>query len=399
MKVSKINGLGSFGVYVDDFDWNDVESWKELKQVNLKSLLTVVRGNGTNDHFRSVVKNIHLVGTARRSREAYFINKYGIDFLNCKDQWEENDRIGFEIVSKWGLKKDDIDLSSLNWARVTGKRDATGDLTGIFGDTELLWHSNESGIYTFAPLVALYGAEHMTTSATGFCQLTDWYEAQTDAFKSELDELVCIHKWKPKAIEPQADDRYEIAMKGNFTGSKDEAVEMPLVIKSPGGIKGLHFSEHTIIGFKGMSQEDSDRLIARIRDEVFTEKMIYDHWWQNNSGDLLLFDNTIMVHNRSIRPGLDMVAELNQRLGYRYPADYAGMEDYNPFFQEPYKSRREQGMNLISKISRVNSIREKKSWIAELQGTERREFISRFSPAELKEIVNFDAANPYACLK
>jgi hypothetical protein len=389
MKITKINGLGSFGAYVDNFEWDSIDAWKELQEVNLKTLLTVVRGNGTTQNFRSIIKNIYLLGTSRRSRDAYYIKKYGTDFINKFDSWDEDDKISFLIVSKWKMTED-YGLSPHNWAQVTGKRDAQGDLTGIFGDTELLWHSNESGIYSFAPLVALYGAQHMTTSATGFCQMTDWYEQQTQAFQSELKELVAQHKWKPRAIEPQADDRYEIAMKGNFTGSSDDMVEMPLVIKSPGGITGLHFSEHTIIGFKGMSQTESDKLVDRIRTEVFNETYVYDHWWENDSGDLLLFDNTIMVHNRSIRPGLDITKELTQRLGYRCPMDYAGLEDYNPYFQEPYISRRNESMKLILEVGKLNQLREMKTTIAELAGDERREFLSRFPKDQVKDLLKSD---------
>jgi hypothetical protein len=389
MKTTKINGLGSFGVYVDDFDWDSVDAWKELKELNLKSLLTVVRGNGTTDNFRSIIKNTYLLGTNRKTRDAYYIRKYGADFINKFDSWDENDKISFSVVKKWTMT-DDYGLSPHNWGRVTGKRDAEGDLTGIFGDTELLWHSNESGTYSFSPLVALYGAQHMTTSATGFCQMTDWYEKQSQAFQSELKELVAQHKWKPKAIEPQADDRYEIAIKGNFAGGLDDTVEMPLVIKSPGGITGLHFSEHTIIGFKGMTQAESDKLVARIRSEVFNETYIYDHWWENDSGDLLLFDNSIMVHNRSIRPGLNMKQELSQRLGYRCPLDYAGMEDYNPYFQEPYISRRNESMKLILEVGRLNYLREMKITINELSGEERREFLSRFTKEQIKELLTVD---------
>lgn len=390
MKTTKINGLGSFGMYVDDFEWDSADAWRELKEINLKSLLTVVRGNGTTQNFRSIIKNIYLLGTNRRSRDAYYVKKYGNNFLDLFDSWDEDDKISFNIVSKWKMTED-YGLNPHNWARVTGKRDAQGDLTGIFGDTELLWHSNESGIYSFAPLVALYGAQHMTTSATGFCQLTDWYQQQSQAFQSELSELVAQHKWKPKAIEPQADDRYEIAMKGNFTGGLDDVVEMPLVIKSPGGITGLHFSEHTIVGFKGMTQKESDQLIDRIRSEVFTPTNIYDHWWENDSGDLLLFDNTIMVHNRSIKPGLDMTTELSQRLGYRCPMDYAGLEDYNPYFQEPYISRRKESMKLILEISKSNRLREIKYTLGQLSGLERKEFLSRFNKEQLKELLTADA--------
>ena len=391
MKTTKINGLGSFGVYVDDFEWDSAEAWKELKQINLKSLLTVVRGNGTTQNFRSIIKNSYVLGTSRRSRDAYYIKKYGTDYIGKFDSWDETDKISFSIVSKWKMT-DDYGLSPNNWARVTGKRDEKGDLTGIFGDTELLWHSNESGIYSFAPLVALYGAQHMTTSATGFCQLTDWYEQQSQSFQSELKELVAQHKWKPKAIEPQADDRYEIAMKGNFTGGVDDMVEMPLVIKSPGDITGLHFSEHTIIGFKGMSQAESDKLVDRIRSEVFNETYIYDHWWENDSGDLLLFDNSIMVHNRSIRPGLDMTQELTKRLGYRCPLDYAGMEDYNPYFQEPYISRRNESMKLILEVGKLNRLQEIKTTLNELKGGERKEFLSRFTKDQVKELLTVDSS-------
>jgi len=389
MKITKINGLGSFGAYVDNFEWDSIDAWKELQEVNLKTLLTVVRGNGTTQNFRSIIKNIYLLGTSRRSRDAYYIKKYGTDFINKFDSWDEDDQISFSVVSKWKMTED-YGLSPHNWSRVTGKRDAQGDLTGIFGDTELLWHSNESGIYSFAPLVALYGAQHMSTSATGFCQMTDWYEQQTQAFQSELKELVAQHKWKPKAIEPQADDRYDIAMKGNFTGSSDDMVEMPLVIKSPGGITGLHFSEHTIIGFKGMSQTESDKLVDRIRTEVFNETYVYDHWWENDSGDLLLFDNTIMVHNRSIRPGLDMTKELTQRLGYRCPMDYAGLEDYNPYFQEPYISKRNESMKLILEVGKLNQLREMKTTISELAGDERREFLNRFPKDQVKDLLKSD---------
>ena len=80
MKITKINGLGSFGAYVDNFEWDSADAWKELQEVNLKTLLTVVRGNGTTKNFRSVIKNIHLLGTGRKSRDAYYIKKYGTNF-------------------------------------------------------------------------------------------------------------------------------------------------------------------------------------------------------------------------------------------------------------------------------------------------------------------------------
>jgi hypothetical protein len=386
MKTTKINGLGSFGMYVDDFEWDSADAWRELKQINLKSLLTVVRGDKTNQ-FRSVLKNSHLLGRPRRTRDAYYIEKYGTDFLEKRNEWSEEDQISFELVSKWGIKLDNIEIPAGNWSRVTGKRDSKGDLTGIFGDTELLWHSNESGQYSFAPLVALYGAEGMTTSATGFCQMTDWYEKQTESFRSELDDLVCLHSWKPRAIEPQADDRYEVAMKKNFVGFNDMVTELPLVIQSPGGIRGLHFSEHTIIGFKDMAHAEYVKLVERLKKEIFTPEYVYDHWWDNDTGDLLLFDNSIMVHNRSIRADLNMTEVLQKRLGYRCAMDYADMEDYMPFFSGAAQDLRKQAMQLINTVSNQTELADQQHIINLLAGDERKEYLRRFSKDQLKAIL------------
>ena len=394
MKITKINGLGSFGVCVDGFEWDSVDAWKELKEINLKSLLTVVRGNGT-DQFRSVLKNSHLLGRIRATRTAYYISKYGKDFIEKQDKWSEEDRISFDTTNVWTrLDLEHIELPTTNWTRVTGKRDHKGDLTGVFGDTELQWHSNESGQYSFSPLVALYGAEHMTTSATGFCQMTDWYEKQTQSFQSELDSLVCLHSWKPKAIEPQAEERYEITIKKNFVGFDDTITELPLVIQSPGGIRGLHFSEHTIIGFKDMSESEYIKLIDRLKKEIFTPEYVYDHWWDNDTGDLLLFDNSIMVHNRSIRPELDMKTELQKRLGYRSAMDYAGLEDYMPFFSGPAQDKRKQEMQLIQQISDESQVGHYRMVIKSLTGNERKEYMRRFTSDQLKAILNLGQIIP-----
>jgi alpha-ketoglutarate-dependent taurine dioxygenase len=309
--------------------------------------------------------------------------------MEKRHEWSEEDTISFDTVDVWTkLNLAHIELPTTNWTRVTGQRDNRGNPTGVFGDTELLWHSNESGQYSFSPLVALYGAEHMTTSATGFCQMTDWYEKQTQSFRSELDSLVCLHAWKPRAIEPQAEERYEITIKKNFVGFEDTVTEMPLVIQSPGGIRGLHFSDATIVGFKDMSQLEYEKLIAKMKKEIFTPEYVYDHWWDNDTGDLLLFDNSIMVHNRTIRPDLDMTTELRKRLGYRSAMDYAGLENYMPFFSGPAIDKRLQEMRLIQQISDESQIGHHRMVIKALKGEEAKQYLRRFTGDQLKVIMN-----------
>ena len=46
MKVSKIPGCGSFGVFIDDVDFNTItdEEWMEIGKIHLKELVTIIRG-------------------------------------------------------------------------------------------------------------------------------------------------------------------------------------------------------------------------------------------------------------------------------------------------------------------------------------------------------------------
>ena len=45
MKVSKIPGLGRFGIFIDDLDVNNMsdEEWLEIGKLHLESLVTIIR--------------------------------------------------------------------------------------------------------------------------------------------------------------------------------------------------------------------------------------------------------------------------------------------------------------------------------------------------------------------
>jgi hypothetical protein len=70
--------------------------------------------------------------------------------------------------------------------------------------------------------------------------------------------------------------------------------------------------------------------------------------------------------------------------------DYAGLEDYNPYMQEPYISRRDESMKLIQEVGKLSHIREMKTIIGELAGDERREFLRRFSKDQIKDFLKVD---------
>lgn len=338
MKVSKMPGFGSMGTIVENFDWKDPEEYKRLKDINVESLVTVVRGDGA-DQFPHLIKNFRHTVTVRHLSNRRMM-RHGPNWANRQSSEEKR---AAELTSRWGLGN-----HAPNWHRVTGKRDDEGYRVGAFGDTELLWHSNEYASSTFCPVVALYGANHMDTSATCFLQTVDWYEKQTESFRSELDEMIVVGKWDNELLQPGSSFEDHITMKMAFV--PDDTLRTPLVIKSPGGRKALHWSTW-ITGIEGLSKQDSDKLIAKITKEIFIDEYQFDYWWDHSMGDMVLFDNTVTMHMRKVKENLNLKSELHERLGYRNVGDYSGMEDYNPFLQTEFQEKRNKLMKVIRKIN------------------------------------------------
>ena len=112
----------------------------------------------------------------------------------------------------------------------------------------------------------------------------------------------------------------------------ESGTRIPLVIKSPGGITGLHYSVNTLDYIKGMSRAQSQSLFDRINKELFQEKYIYDHWYKQN-GDLCLFDNSITLHRR--------LGGIADRLCYRIQYDYTYLQDqaYMPYSHREFRKQ------------------------------------------------------------
>ena len=329
MKVSKIPGCGRFGVFIDDVDFNNLtdEEWMEIGKLHVKELVTIIRNtNLTNETYLTWMKKW---GSDRMTFWAMLKQKYPnwngrMDSIAQQKDWDQTDLdcvIGFSrIIEGHGRQKGHI-------IRVSGKKDASGNPTGMFAEGELLWHSNESGNIVFAPGVALLGYEGTTQSATGFLTTVDYYESVSESFRSELDEMILLHNFTPGKINPGLNSYQDNIMYKNM--APEENAEIPMVITSPGGHTGLHYSFNTVTAIKGMSKEESDRTLEHIRKELEVPEYIYDHWYQQD-GDLCLFDNSITQHRR--------LGSTDNRLCLRYQYDYSNLqtEPWMPYRQQPY---------------------------------------------------------------
>ena len=74
MKVSKIPGLGRFGIYIDEIDFNTItnEEWMEVCQLHLQNLVTIM--SGTNLTKDQQVDFTHRFGDSRFGAKNYLHN-------------------------------------------------------------------------------------------------------------------------------------------------------------------------------------------------------------------------------------------------------------------------------------------------------------------------------------
>lgn len=341
MKVTKIPGLGRFGVFIDDVDLKTIsqEEWLEIGKIHLESLVTIIRGNDLdpNTYYDLFMK----WGNTRYSRPVTYYLKYGkpMKELAVSGLLDEGDANELRQGRMW-----QVDKRRPGMIRVTGKVNSRGQSLGIFDSGELYWHSNECSDPAFVPGVALMGYESMTGSCTGFCTTVDWFEKQSESFKSELRELVTVNNYRPLSINPRLKEEQEQFYMNNMCPVPNG--EVPLIITSPGGIEGVHLPATTFDGFKGMSREESKKLYDRIWKEVVQPEYIYEHWYKSDK-DILIFDNSITLHNRRIEnDGLSP-----DRVGLRIQFDYNNIAPpYMPYHTHPeFNIQRQERIDLFHK--------------------------------------------------
>lgn len=328
MKVSEIPGLGRFGKFIDDVDFFSItdDQWLEIGQIHLDSLVTIIRDTDLDRY--SYVKFMSKWGMSRMSFRSALKIKYpnwdGQINTMPYDMTEDE-----QLAVKTFFNISESPFKNYEIVRVQGGYDENGNNLGMFAEGELLWHSNESGNIAFSPGVALLAYENTTKSSTGFLTTVDYYESVSDSFRRELDEMILIHNFTPGKINPGLNDPQDNVMYKNMVPEPD--TEIPLVIESPGGHTGLHYSFNTVTGIKGMSNKEAKKVLEKIRSELEVEEYIYDHWYQQD-GDLCLFDNSITQHRR--------LGETKNRLCLRYQYDFSNIqsEAWMPYKQEPYIS-------------------------------------------------------------
>ena len=331
IRITDIPNLEGYGVFVDGIDFKHLtrEEWIDLGKLHLKKLVMVIRKSGLKNKkvFYRVLKKW---GEHRQNYAAILFAKYPwaegqVEKLLSSSEVSQEDKEYIKEFKRIGGHN----RQEGNILRVTGKK-INGYRTGLFAHGELLWHSNECGDLAFTPGVALLGQHGMTKSATGFMVTTPYYYSVSDSIRSELDEMVLTHNFVEGKINANGENNIVYKNMCPFPNT-----EIPMVIQSPAGIKGLHYSFNTVTG------SNNDRLLAEVRKGL--EKYTYDYWWENDD-DLLIFDNTIVQHRR--------LGDTTDRLCLRYQFDYTYLHEglYQPYLQEPYITRYTERVQKFHKL-------------------------------------------------
>jgi alpha-ketoglutarate-dependent taurine dioxygenase len=350
MKISKIPGLGRFGIFIDDVNLETIseDQWLEIGHLHLKSLVTIIRdAHCSKEKYPELMAKFGDVRpptyTARKYKK-----KYKKDWTWVVDQ-AKNDSKLIDEDDRWRIKvAESVTERTTNghvFAKIAGGYDDQGHPNGFFSDGELLWHSNESGTLTSCPGVSLMGWENMIGSSTGFITTVDYYESVSERFRSELDDMIILHRYTPGKIAPGNDPLQDKLLSSNMCPEDD--TEVPLVISSPGGFTGLHYSINTVHSIKGATSKESQQIFEAINKELFIEKYTYDHWYHSNN-DICLFDNSITLHRR--------LGYIDGRLAYRIPFDYTYLqnEPWQPYRQSFYQRRYNKEINEVVKTAGIN---------------------------------------------
>ena len=342
-RITDIPNLEGYGVFVDDIDFRSLTrtEWMDLGKLSMQKLVMIIRSTGLDSRsFHQVIKKW---GKDRQNYAATLFARYPwangqIDHIIASTEVPDEEK---DIIREF-QRVGGCNQKTGNTLRVSGKK-VNGQRIGMFADGELLWHSNESGDIAFTPAVALLGVENVKQSATGFMVTTPYYYGVSDSFRSELDEMVLIHNFMPGKINPGLNSPQDNLMYRNMCPDAD--TEIPLVIQSPAGVKGLHYSFNTVTGIKGMSNQEAKKVLEEIRKGL--DPYTYDYWWENDD-DLLIFDNSIVQHRR--------LGDTTDRMCLRYQFDYTYLQykstkqAYIPYLQEPYIQRYKDRMTLIAKM-------------------------------------------------
>lgn len=197
---------------------------------------------------------------------------------------------------------------------VTGQRDKDGNKIGMFGDTELGWHSNGNSRHLIDKfLITLYCEVSDINTTLSVCHTAMPFAELSEEEKDYWRSIRIKLKFKNNTIYQLEEDDPELEFMSANRGSVRN-----LVGKHPyTGEEYFYFPFHFICGaWEGKKRIDHEEMVERLKPIIFQSRYQYHHVFKE--GDLLMMDQFTTLHRRT--PVTD-----NNRLLYRMAGDYTNI--------------------------------------------------------------------------
>ena len=237
-------------------------------------------------------------GDALKIREAY--QEHGVlvfrrQSLSERELLEFGRMIGSPSIyaeTHWLSTYDEVIILS-------NMRGQDGEPLGGLANKGLTWHTDQS--YYTEPVTGcfLYGVELPANGGnTRWASLYRAYSTLSNNMKNTIDSLVGTFSYQARAGEVvKTDDNHDRARRVRETPD----VKHPLVNVNPAtGRKALYIDPGTLIGIDGMPQDEADSLLDELLVHTVQPDNVYEHDWQ--VGDLVLWDNAVVLHARDAFP-------------------------------------------------------------------------------------------------
>lgn len=195
---------------------------------------------------------------------------------------------------------------------VTGKKDKQGKKLGMFGDTELGWHSNGNSRHNVSHiLIGLYCVEEDDNTCLSICNTTQPFQALTEEQQEYYRDITIKIKFKNDTIYHLDEGDPELEFMSASRGSIRK-----LVGRHPHtNAEYFYFPYHFIDQVWHKKQKiDIDPFIEDLKKIIFKSQYQTHHIFKK--GDLVLMDQFTSLHRRT--PVYD-----NNRLLWRVASDYS----------------------------------------------------------------------------
>jgi len=193
---------------------------------------------------------------------------------------------------------------------VTGKK-VNGKKIGMFGDTELGWHSNGNSRHLIDKiLIGLYCVKEDINTTLSVCNTQQPFGDMSEDEKEYWRSITIRLKFKNNTIYDLEEGDPELDFMSKNKGSIRKLVgEHPHT-----GKEYFYFPYHFICkAWEGKKQIDHKKLIEGLMPKIFKSQYQYHHIFKE--GDLLLMDQFTSLHRRT--PVMD-----NNRLLWRIASDF-----------------------------------------------------------------------------